>query len=216
MKSIGSYRSTHRSLRKRRRLTSLKTNEYKAEAHLGSGFNKEERINTTLASGNMPKVMTLPDLEDSAVVSALRSGMFWEIGPYFKDYPNLRNLINYIENISVDGKVYGIYRERPMARQGVVIRKDWLDNLGLEMPETVDDLYKIAKAFTEQDPIKRKDDTFGLADRNDLTFGAFKPWLRTLARERMGNGRRRKSLPLFKHEAYKDAMAYMKSFMKKA
>nr|MDH3162815.1 hypothetical protein [Bacillus licheniformis] len=35
---------------------------------------KEERINTTLASGNMPKVMTLPDLEDSAVVSAAALG----------------------------------------------------------------------------------------------------------------------------------------------
>ncbi len=79
---------------------------------------KEERINTTLAGGSMPKVMTLPDLEDSAVVSALRSGMFWEIGPYLKDYPNLRTLDKTIlKNISVDGKVYGIYRERPMARQ---------------------------------------------------------------------------------------------------
>jgi hypothetical protein len=60
------------------------------------------------------------------------------------------------------------------------------------MPETVDDLYKIAKAFTEQDPDQNgKDDTFGLADRNDLTFGALKPWLRTLARRT--NGERTKT-----------------------
>lgn len=112
---------------------------------------KEERINTTLAGGSMAKIITLPNLEDSAVVNALRSGMFWEIGPYLKAYPNLKNLDKTIlKNISVDGKVYGIYRERPLARQGVVIRKDWLDNLGLDMPETADDIYQIAKAFTEQ------------------------------------------------------------------
>ncbi|MCY7772407.1 extracellular solute-binding protein [Bacillus haynesii] len=176
---------------------------------------KEERINTTLASGSMPKVMTMPDLEDSAVVSALRSGMFWEIGPYLKDYPNLRKLDKTIlKNISVDGKVYGIYRERPMARQGVVIRKDWLDNLGLEMPETVDDLYKIAKAFTEQDPDQNgKDDTIGLSDRNDLTFGAFKTLASYFgAPNEWGTDEDGNLFPYFKHEAYKDAMVYLKKF----
>ena len=102
--------------------------------------------------------------------------MFWEVGPYLKDYPNLSKMNKLInKNASIDGKLYGIYREPPLSRQGIVIRKDWLDNLGLKMPETVEDLYDIAKAFTEQDPDQNgKDDTIGLADRHDLTFGAFK------------------------------------------
>ncbi|MED1740241.1 extracellular solute-binding protein [Bacillus swezeyi] len=176
---------------------------------------KEERINTTLAGGSMPKIITLPNLEDSAVVNALRSGMFWEIGPYLKDYPNLKHLDKTIlKNISVDGKVYGIYRERPLARQGVVIRKDWLDNLGLDMPETADDIYQIAKAFTKQDPDQNgKDDTIGLADRNDLTFGAFKTLASYFgAPNEWGTAQDGSLFPDFKSGAYKETMKYMKRF----
>ena len=44
-----------------------------------------------------------------------------------------------------------------------MIRKDWLAKLGLKEPQTVDDLYTIAKAFTEQDPDGNgKKDTYGL------------------------------------------------------
>lgn len=34
---------------------------------------------------------------------------------------------------------------------GPQIRKDWLDQLGLEMPQTTDDLYQVLKAFKEND-----------------------------------------------------------------
>jgi putative aldouronate transport system substrate-binding protein len=50
--------------------------------------------------------------------------------------------------------------------EGVVIRKDWLDKLGLKTPTTVDELFAVAKAFTEQDPDGNgQNDTYG--------FGAF-------------------------------------------
>lgn len=32
------------------------------------------------------------------------------------------------------------------------IRQDWLDNLNLEIPTTMEELKAVAKAFTEQDP----------------------------------------------------------------
>src|SRR5690606_16251476 len=48
-------------------------------------------------------------------------------------------------------------------RHSVIIRQDWLDNLGLELPETTDDLYEIARAFTEDDPDGNgQDDTYGM------------------------------------------------------
>ncbi len=44
-----------------------------------------------------------------------------------------------------------------------MIRKDWLAKLGLKEPKTVEDLYTVAKAFTEQDPDGNgKKDTYGL------------------------------------------------------
>lgn len=43
------------------------------------------------------------------------------------------------------------------------IRQDWLDNLGLDTPTTVDEFYEVAKQFTEGDPDKNgQKDTFGV------------------------------------------------------
>lgn len=48
-------------------------------------------------------------------------------------------------------------------RKGIFIRKDWLENLGLEMPTTWEELYEVAYAFTYNDPDGNGvDDTYGL------------------------------------------------------
>lgn len=55
-------------------------------------------------------------------------------------------------NISIDGGIYGLPRTRPLGRMAVTIRADWLENVGLDMPETIDDFYEVLKAFTNDDP----------------------------------------------------------------
>mgnify|MGYP001598145573 CR=1 FL=1 len=58
-------------------------------------------------------------------------------------------------------------------REGLVIRKDWLDKLGLKTPTTIDELFTVAKAFTEKDPDGNgKNDTYGLGGFFDGTWGA--------------------------------------------
>ncbi|TPE69793.1 extracellular solute-binding protein [Halalkalibacterium halodurans] len=175
---------------------------------------KEDRVNAALASGNLPKVITLQDFRTSSVLNAFRSGQFWEIGPYLDEFPNLSEMNETIlENVSVDGKIYGIYRERPLSRQGVVIRQDWLENLGLEMPTNLEELYEVARAFTYDDPNgSGADDTVGFTDRNDLIFGAFK----TLASyhgtpNEWGFDDEGKLMPEFMTDEYVETMNYMKS-----
>lgn len=63
-----------------------------------------------------------------------------------------------------DGKLYGIGMvTKPEVLGAMVIRQDWLDKLGLEVPQTVDELYAVADAFANKDPdgngVK---DTFGM------------------------------------------------------
>ncbi|QDH23556.1 extracellular solute-binding protein [Saccharibacillus brassicae] len=63
-----------------------------------------------------------------------------------------------------DGKLYGIGMvTKPEVLGAMVIRQDWLDKLGLEVPQTVDELYAVADAFANGDPdgngVK---DTFGM------------------------------------------------------
>ncbi len=67
----------------------------------------------------------------------------------------------------VDGALYGLPDPGalPMT-DGLVIRKDWLDKLGLQAPKTLDEFLEVAKAFTTKDPDGNgKNDTYG--------FGAF-------------------------------------------
>jgi len=81
---------------------------------------------------------------------------------YYSD-PELIQLVSY------KGKKYGFPDPGSNVQnvvEGLVIRKDWLDKLKLKMPTTTEELFTVAKAFTEQDPDgDGKADTYG--------YGAF-------------------------------------------
>ena len=88
------------------------------------------------------------------------------------------------ELFSFDGHQYGLPEPPAIPkREGLVIRQDWLDNLGLEAPTTLDELYDVAVAFTTQDPDGNGvNDTYGigafvegpgLGRRFDYIFGAY-------------------------------------------
>ncbi len=139
--------------------------------------NYDEIMEASFAAGTLPQVVYIKNqVSFQQYRDAMKSGYFWEVGHLFKDYPNLSRLRpEILQNTAVDGKVYSIYAEVPSSRQGIIYRKDWADRLGLEAPATVEDLYRMMKAFTENDPDGNGlPDTIGLADRSDLVFGAFK------------------------------------------
>ncbi|MDQ1910782.1 extracellular solute-binding protein [Paenibacillus sp. GD4] len=128
-----------------------------------------DKLSATVASGELPSVITVLNQKAPFIVNSVRSGMFWELGPYLKEYKNLSRMNPIALNaISIDGKVYGIYRERDLARDGITLRKDWLDNLGLKEPNTIDEFYNVMKAFTLNDPDKNgKNDTIGLVEQQE-------------------------------------------------
>ncbi|MDB5083328.1 MAG: hypothetical protein JWN30_214 [Bacilli bacterium] len=122
-----------------------------------------DKINITLASGSLPMVMLITD-KTSSFVNAAKSGAFWDLTPYLKDYPNLSKANPIVlNNSSIDGKVYGIYRSRPLGRNAIVYRKDWLQNVGLSEPKTINDFYNMLVAFKTKDPNKDgKGGTYGM------------------------------------------------------
>src|SRR5690625_3443232 len=138
--------------------------------------NYSEKLNTAFATDTLPEVVSVGADQMDQFKEAIRDDQFWEVGPYLDEYENLGKLKDTIvENTKVNGKVYGLYQGRSLSRQGIIYRKDWADNLGLSAPETTEEFYEMAKAFTEDDPNESgEDDTTGLADRNDLVYGAFK------------------------------------------
>src|SRR5690606_30547645 len=173
----------------------------------------EEKLNASFATGSLPQVVYLKNQATfMQMKEAIRDGQFWEIGPYLEEFPNLNKLKpEILNNTKVDGKLYSLYIGRPLARQGIIYRKDWADNLGLEAPKTVDDLYEMIEKFTKADPDGNNvDDTIGLADRNDLVYGAFKTvasWFGTPTNWGEKDGQ---LLPEFMFEEYVQAMDYIK------
>lgn len=135
--------------------------------------NLPDKVNATLASGDMPDILVSfqgsgYSGNPSSIVNAARSGAFWEIGKYIDQFPNLKKSRNAAsdKNISIDGKIYGLYKPQALSRKGFDVRTDWLDNVGLKLPTTTDELYQVLKAFTQQDPDRNgKDDTIGIVDR---------------------------------------------------
>jgi putative aldouronate transport system substrate-binding protein len=65
--------------------------------------------------------------------------------------------------VTVDGSMYGLPDPGAMPMtDGLVIRQDWLDKLGLTAPTTLDEFLAVAKAFTFNDPDGNgKNDTYG-------------------------------------------------------
>jgi putative aldouronate transport system substrate-binding protein len=123
-----------------------------------------DKTNVTLASNNIPDVMVVQADKGPSFVQAAKAGAFWDLTNKLDKYPNLKPADAQTgRNATINGTTYGIYRVRPPLRSAVVLRKDWLAKLGLQPPQSVDDLYRVAKAFTEQDPDGNgKKDTYGL------------------------------------------------------
>ncbi|WP_199613774.1 extracellular solute-binding protein [Paenibacillus alkalitolerans] len=126
-----------------------------------------EKVNVMIASDEMPMMLRVK--YEPQIISAIQSGLFWEVGPYLKDYPNLSaQHEQYYENIKVDGKIYGVPLFRDIGRSAFIYRKDWFDRLGLKQPTTADDWYDVLKALALNDPDQNgKKDTYGMIlDKN--------------------------------------------------
>ncbi|GAA4983006.1 extracellular solute-binding protein [Actinopolymorpha pittospori] len=123
-----------------------------------------DKLNVTLAGDgeDLPEIMVAS--KTPGFIKSAEAGAFWDLTDKLADYPNLANGNPDVHQMaSVNGTLYGIYRYRDPMRVGVIVRKDWLEKVGMEMPKTTGDLYAVAKAFTEQDPDGNgKDDTTGL------------------------------------------------------
>lgn len=171
-----------------------------------------DKMNTSLSTNSLKKVTFVKHTDYFFVKNAIRSGSFWEIGPYLEQFPNLRHLnADILRQAAVDGRIYGLYTERPSSRQGIILREDWLDNLGLEAPGSIDELYEVIRQFTLLDPDKNgQNDTVGLADRNDLVFGAFKTLSSYFGTPNNWGIVDKAVVPEFETAAYMDTMNFMK------
>lgn len=128
------------------------------------------KLNMMMANGQVPDVMVMradQTLPYTCMEDLVDAGYLVDLQDYVNgkedEFPNISELVNRddIETfLASDNKLYMLPREY-VYDHAFIYRKDWLDELELDMPQTHTDFKKILKAFVENDPDGK--DTTGLA-----------------------------------------------------
>ena len=119
---------------------------------------KTEALNLMLASGTIPDIVGSSRIKDF-VNQYGPEGAFLPLNDLIDEHaPNLKKFFAEKPEIAAaisaaDGNMYYIpYLPDGKYGRAYWIRTDWLNKLGLEMPETVEDYEKVLRAFKTQDP----------------------------------------------------------------
>ena len=131
----------------------------------------EAKANAMFASGTAPDLIV--DFSRNYMSSLVSQGVLTPIDEFLEKYsteykeyleenPQLKEFMTFS-----DGKMYTATCKRSsdgIANNAMWIRQDWLDKLGLSMPDDTESFIEVCKAFTYQDPDGNgKDDTYGAA-----------------------------------------------------
>ena len=131
--------------------------------------NFTQQLALTIASGDIPDLILM---EYRTYVEYANEGLFTDLTGLVDQYSDLMDYVNTGDQgemcwnrMKVDGAIYGIpTRSVNTSMLTTAIRQDWLDNLGLQVPATIDELTEVLRAFTEDDPDQNGlNDTYGLS-----------------------------------------------------
>ena len=179
---------------------------------------QDVKINAAAAANVLPDLFMV---RREIWPNLVRQGLIAPVDDLYAQMP-IRTKLQYdadsIAFTTINGKSYGLASPGSIAKnEGVLIRKDWLDNLGLKVPVTTEEYLNVMRAFTFNDPDKNgKHDTYGfgafieinnyeegLGRRLDPFFGAFGvdgTWNMTKANAGLN----------VRKPAYYDALAFVK------
>ncbi|QJD86311.1 hypothetical protein [Cohnella herbarum] len=121
-------------------------------------FAFDQKVNLLIAANNIPDVIGL-SVEPNGlnILSKLvKAGMIEDLTQVFEDYasPSLKSAYalggpDIMKSVTFDGKLYAIpsISDVETAIPVVWTRKDWLDKVGLQEPQTLEDVENVLKTF---------------------------------------------------------------------
>ncbi|OAK73814.1 ABC transporter substrate-binding protein [Lederbergia galactosidilytica] len=141
--------------------------------------NAEEKLNLILSSDDLPDVIMNSPVTLSQLMIYGSQGMFLPLNDLIDDTGTdvkkfLDERPDVLDSITApDGNIYSMPYINECYHctlaQKLWIYQPWLEELGLEMPETTEEFYQVLKAFKEKDPNGNgKQDEIPLAGNKDL------------------------------------------------
>ncbi|WP_435925716.1 ABC transporter substrate-binding protein [Paenibacillus sp. DYY-L-2] len=118
----------------------------------------DQKKGTMLASGDVPDLFVGPNVITDADFAQFQ-GLFQDLSGMLDQAPNVQKMFEEkpdTKRIATqpDGKIYGLPKYQrfwPSSASRLYINQKWLDNLGLSVPTTWDELYDVLVAFKEKD-----------------------------------------------------------------
>lgn len=130
------------------------------------------KLATSIMSGNYPDIISIKASKLNDYVNYADGGVIADITDLIDQYASdeLKAYLNSDGGLAmgclkVNGRIYGLPKMSSSYDKVslMFIRKDWLDNLGLAVPTTMEELKTVAHAFTYNDPDGNgANDTYGL------------------------------------------------------
>lgn len=145
--------------------------------------NFSQQLALSIAGGDIPDLIWM---KYDTYVQYAEDGLFADLTDKIAAYPDIMSYVDTNgygdacwQRMAVDGRIYGVpTRSVNPTMYTAAIRQDWLDKLNLAVPQTLDELTEVLRAFTEDDPDgDGVNDTYGVTcaglDYLSVFFGAF-------------------------------------------
>lgn len=144
----------------------------------GENDNYQETVSMTIASRELPDVMVVNDMDMLQLL--VDNDLIEDLTQVYEDCTSsrIKDIYNsygseILNNVTFDGKLMALPETNIDDGPSLCwLRKDWMDKLGLDAPETVEDVENIVHEFVQKDPGGNgKGETVGLVCDDELTGG---------------------------------------------
>ncbi|WP_135556325.1 extracellular solute-binding protein [Paenibacillus cymbidii] len=149
---------------------------YKVQYDMLPQDKPEEKLNLLIASNEAYDLVTTGSgaTFNSIYFSFASQGALTDLTPLIDKYaPNVKSLVSQesLDAFKVNGKLYAIpNRATDVVRNGIMVRTDWLEKLGMKAPSNLDEFVAMLKAFKEKDPGGNGDKNIPMTVRSDAPF----------------------------------------------
>lgn len=137
---------------------------------IATGDVYNQKLGVSLAAGRFPDVVKVNPYQLRRLSNA---NLIEDLTEVYRDFasPLTKKILEAegkgaFDAATINGKLMAIPESSSSIEtaQYLWIRTDWLDKLGMQAPETIEDVLKLSEAFTSMDPDGNgKQDTYGLA-----------------------------------------------------